>query len=220
MWHHGGHDSVPNQSHIIMQTFTLVSVEKQCLWSREWQLFYEGALDMNAELVIIMLYLASPHRIIVLLKTPGSTKVSEVSVLSDWSRWVTMKTIDLWNTLFILYLDRKDKRFQFWLLLFCGDRRVRVRVRYIGHYWSIQVSELANIKNTIIIVCPSKRENKNNAYAEFWRDKQRVLWYFWYWLIDLFTIATPSWILMHCGLFRLTSPWIAVGWCRYCWKGQ
>ena len=22
------------------------------------------------------------------------------------------------------------------------------------------------------------RENKSNAYAKFWRDKQRVLWYF------------------------------------------
>ena len=27
------------------------------------------------------------------------------------------------------------------------------------------------------------RENGNNAYAKFWRDKQRVLWYLLYWLI-------------------------------------
>ena len=63
---------------------------------------------------------------------------------------------------------------------------------------------LASIKNAIVLfVCPSKilhkygfqfllgplkvpRENKNNAYANFWRHKQRVLWYFWCWLIDHF----------------------------------
>ena len=56
--------------------------------------------------------------------------------------------------------------------------------------------QLANIKNTIILfVCPSKilhkhcfyfllglimvpRQTGNNAYAKFWREKQRVLWYF------------------------------------------
>ena len=27
------------------------------------------------------------------------------------------------------------------------------------------------------------RENKSNIYAKFWRDKQRVLWYFWKWPI-------------------------------------
>ena len=27
------------------------------------------------------------------------------------------------------------------------------------------------------------RENKSNAYAKFWKDKQRVLWYFWKWPI-------------------------------------
>ena len=62
--------------------------------------------------------------------------------------------------------------------------------------------ELANIKNTIMFfVCPSKimhkhcfyfllgltmipRESGNNAYAKFWRDKQRVYCgIFWYWLI-------------------------------------
>ena len=62
---------------------------------------------------------------------------------------------------------------------------------------------LALFKNTIILfVCPSKilhkhcfqfllgqlsvpRENKNNTYAKFWRDKQRVLWYFLIGLISL-----------------------------------
>ena len=64
---------------------------------------------------------------------------------------------------------------------------------------------LANIKNTIILfACPPKilhkhcfyfllgltmipRETGNNAYAKFWVDKQRVLWYFLYWLIGLTT---------------------------------
>ena len=74
--------------------------------------------------------------------------------------------------------------------------------------------ELADIKNTIILfVCPSKilhkhcfyfllglttvpRETGNNAYAKFWRDKQRVLWYFLYWLIGkLFTLPL---IRNHC----------------------
>ena len=59
----------------------------------------------------------------------------------------------------------------------------------------------ANIKNTIILFdCPSKilhkhcfpfllgplqvpGENKNNGYAKVWKDKQRVLWYFLYWLV-------------------------------------
>ena len=67
--------------------------------------------------------------------------------------------------------------------------------------------QLALFKNTIILsVCPSKildkycfyfllgmttvpRETGNNAYAEFWRDKQRVLWYFLIGLIDHFTVV-------------------------------
>ena len=61
------------------------------------------------------------------------------------------------------------------------------------------MQQYATFKNTIILfVCPSKnlrnhgfysllglvivsRENKNNASAKFWREKQRVLWYFWKW---------------------------------------
>ena len=27
------------------------------------------------------------------------------------------------------------------------------------------------------------KETGNNVYAKFWVEKQRVLWYFWYWLI-------------------------------------
>ena len=58
----------------------------------------------------------------------------------------------------------------------------------------LTITVLATIKNTtILFVCPSKslhkqcfswvhlqvpREKKNNAYEKFWRDKQRVLWYF------------------------------------------
>ena len=33
------------------------------------------------------------------------------------------------------------------------------------------------------------KETGNNAFAKVWRDKQRVLWYFWYWLIDRFTVV-------------------------------
>ena len=59
--------------------------------------------------------------------------------------------------------------------------------------------KLASIKSTVILfVCLCKilhkhcfcflsgvpRESGNNPYAKFWRDKQRVLWYFWYWLIN------------------------------------
>ena len=65
------------------------------------------------------------------------------------------------------------------------------------------MTQLANIKNTIILfICPSKilhrhcfyfllgltmipKETGNNAYAKFWVEKQRVLWYFSYWLIPI-----------------------------------
>ena len=29
------------------------------------------------------------------------------------------------------------------------------------------------------------KETWKNAYAKFWLDKKRVLWYFWYWLMVL-----------------------------------
>ena len=36
------------------------------------------------------------------------------------------------------------------------------------------------------------RETENNAYAKFWGDKKRVLWYFLEWSITPLGI-TPSW---------------------------
>ena len=72
----------------------------------------------------------------------------------------------------------------------------------MGEKAELFTSQLASIKNTIILfVCPPKilhkhcfqfllgltmipRETGNKTYAEFWVDKQRVLWYFWYWLMS------------------------------------
>ena len=80
---------------------------------------------------------------------------------------------------------------------------------------------LASIKNTIILlVCPSKifdkcrfyfllgltivpRETGNNAYAKFWRDEQRVLWYFWYWVVGCGRIKEFKLVLHQVLLFSV-----------------
>ena len=72
--------------------------------------------------------------------------------------------------------------------------------RFTDHVSNIKIGH-----NTIILfVCPTKilhkhcchfllgftmvpRENKCNTYAKFWRDKQRVLWYFWKWPITFYS---------------------------------
>ena len=61
------------------------------------------------------------------------------------------------------------------------------RLLMIGEslFWFVRnFAQLANHKNTIILMVPT--ETGNNANAKFWRDKQRVLWYFWHWLINVF----------------------------------
>ena len=67
--------------------------------------------------------------------------------------------------------------------------------RVLTHIFPSCISQYQKYHNTLF-VCPSKilhkhcfqfllgplwvpRENLNNAYAKFWRDKQRLLWYFW-----------------------------------------
>ena len=73
-------------------------------------------------------------------------------------------------------------------------------------------TESATFENTIILfVSPSRIlhkhcfhfllgltmlpiERKSNTYAKFWRDKQRVLWYFWKWSIEPFNSSLkPDW---------------------------
>ena len=84
---------------------------------------------------------------------------------------------------------------------------------------------LANIKNTIILfVCPHKilhkhclyflleltmilRETGKNAYAKFWVDKQRVLWYFDSGLHGFLVVALKRpWVWGFPGPFLSFSP--------------
>ena len=52
------------------------------------------------------------------------------------------------------------------------------------------------------------RETENNAYAKFWRDKQRTLWYvmvFLEWSIRVFPLLSPL-LSDHQALYRLSFP--------------
>ena len=54
------------------------------------------------------------------------------------------------------------------------------------------------------------RETGNNAYAKFWRDKQRVLWYFWYWQICLSRLKFLQ-LFSWCGPAIPTYPYTRKG---------
>ena len=51
------------------------------------------------------------------------------------------------------------------------------------------------------------RETENNAYAKFWGDKQRALWYvmvFLEWSIEA-VFSSPKLNFMHDGIVRLVA---------------
>ena len=52
------------------------------------------------------------------------------------------------------------------------------------------------------------REAGNNAYAKFWRDKQKVLWYFWKWPILNPAHAERIPVLALIGLYFQTKMWL------------
>ena len=57
------------------------------------------------------------------------------------------------------------------------------------------------------------RETENNAYAKFWGDKQRTLWYvmiFLEWSIAFVSLMTVGFISVHCSVFGLAGKFLLI----------
>ena len=70
--------------------------------------------------------------------------------------------------------------------------------------------------NIVVILTMVPRETGNNAYAKFWKDKQRVLWYFWKWPIGYWVdILKLNWLkiwhLRSCTRMKRDIPEIVHG---------